>query len=137
MTFQNDREIKEKWLRKYQEEIALHREQAEMERLQKIKEGREFLERIRREQDEENARRQQKKKAIIDENNEEYLRYLQRKRMDDMRNFEERRRKENVSLEMKSEERLNGLKSYLNHLSDKVDKNMNNFMEYKDYGLKE
>jgi hypothetical protein len=134
MTFQTDNKIKDKWLKKYMEEINLHKEKLELNRFEKIKEEREYLDKIRKEAEDEKFRQIQKKKNLIDENREEHHKNQIRKKHNEIKYLEDKYRKENVSLDMHSEERLNNIKEYINKLSDNVDKNMHSYTEFTGTG---
>lgn len=130
MTFHNDKDIKEKWLKRYREEIYLNKEKRDLERDSRIREERENLDRVQRQMEEERNNENKKKQDMINENMDEYYKYLE-KRKDDIQKFkEERKEKKEVSLDIKNEERVNMLKERINHLDEMVDKNMKNYIDY-------
>lgn len=131
MTFHlNEREIKDKWLKKYQEEIEIHKENLEKEKQSKIKEEQDYLTRIKKEMEEEKIKKHDKKKQIIQSEMEDYLTHNLRKKEENEKNYEEKRNPENVSLNLGYEERIKKMKEYNNKLADKVDLNMELFKNY-------
>lgn len=131
MTFHmNDREIKEKWLQKYKEEMNFHKEKMEQERQRKLKEEQDYLDRINRELEEEKLKKVEHKKMVIQDNMEEYYKHLANKQKEEIKNYEAKLSKENVSLNLGSEERLEKMKEYINQLSNKVDKNVDNYLNF-------
>ena len=49
----NDRDVKSKWLKKYQEEMELNREKQDREKNQRVLQEQEYLNKLRREMEEE------------------------------------------------------------------------------------
>ncbi len=122
----NKKEQKEKWLKLYQEEISIHKNQRENEKAKKLQEELEYLNKIKKEFQEEELKRHKIKKTIEKDFVNEYERKINEKK----RSKENNSNVENVSLDLKSDERIHDLKIYLNKLTEKVDKNMNDYVEY-------
>ncbi len=123
----NKKDIKEKWLKQYQEEISLHRDQREKERIKRLQEEQEYLKKIKRELQEEKSKKYELKKKIENDFINDYESKINSKR----RLMEKKSNTDNASLDLKSEERIQDLKNYINKLTEKVDKNMNDYVEYQ------
>lgn len=130
MTFHNDKEIKEKWLKRYKDEILINKEKRDYERENRIKEERENIEIDQRLMEEEKQNQIKKKQEAINVNMEEYYKFLEKKKEEIQKHIEGKKEAQEVSLDIKNEERVNMLKERINHLGDIVEKNMNNYIKY-------
>jgi hypothetical protein len=131
MTFHSDKEIKEKWLKQYQEEMLLHREKMDLEKNNKLKQEQEEMKKLNKELEEENMKKQFQKRLQVHEDLNEYYKHLEGKRSKDMQNQQEKLERNSTTIELNSEERLNGLKEHIKKLSENVDKNMQKYLDYQ------
>jgi hypothetical protein len=137
MTFQmNDRDVKSKWLKKYQEEMEMNREKQEREKNQRVIQEQEYLDKLRREMEEEKNREKERRKMLMQKEMDEYYKFKINKQKEEIKSLEDKMNKDPVSLEIGYEERLKKLKEHNNRLSEKVDENMNRYVNYQMSGNK-
>lgn len=127
----NDRDVKSKWLKKYQEEMELNREKQDREKNQRVLQEQEYLNKLRREMEEEKNIEKERRKMLMQREMDEYYKFKINKQKEEIKSLENKMNKDPVSLEIGYEERLKRLKEHNNKLSEKIDQNMNRYVNYQ------
>lgn len=130
MATEYDFERKRKLAESYQKEIDYLQMKSNYEKERKIKQEKDEIFKVQQDLEAENKFNQEKKKALMSFQFQDYLSSLEKKRIKDIERYEDKIKQKNVSLEMKSEERLRQFKSNINRLSDKVDQHAKNYNGY-------
>lgn len=127
----NDRDVKSKWLKKYQEEMELNREKQDREKNQRVLQEQEYLNKLCREMEEEKNREKERRKMLMQMEMDEYYKFKINKQKEEIKSLEDKMNKDPVSLEIGYEERLKRLKEHNNKLSENIDQNMNRYVNYQ------